>query len=315
MSRNRAARLLIFAAPALAAAVLSAKLLSPSPAWAEPAINCPEPAQESAMLAAERILCLVDGGATLEAITYGEAALERWQEGQVLSALGRAYDDAGDSEKALALQEQAHAFSPEDPLIAYRLASLLADEVDRLAPLARGDRVPKELAHCFPEEEDKVQAVQRFRDIAARADGLYHEAIAGLARTRREDDIVTLNARMERALLHVTTDGETALPEIEAVASDFRWLAGSRQDAALSDMASGLLLNLAQSYATLGKREAAARALEEALSVASSADQKRVIEAAAPGLRDSPRGEDLVAVAAGTPDCTIRTVRALPERP
>ncbi len=299
---------------ALAGMTMAALLAGSALRTAAAANDCPEPAQPSAGAAAARVMCLIDTDHMLDAVVYGEKALDVWpHDPRLLSSVGRAYEETGDREKALAYQEEAFRRAPEDPLIAYRLASLLADEVDRLAPAAAGTRPPASLAHCFADIRDRREARKRMQELAARADRLYARAIAEFSRRNGEDAILTLNARMERALLHVTLDERKGLPELEAVAADFRRLAETRHDPAMADMASGVYLNLAQSYAVLGDLRTARRVTEEAMALAHGADQKRLVEASlqtitSGGVEDNP----LLAAMAGASDCTLTTDRDIP---
>ncbi|RMF24834.1 MAG: hypothetical protein D6760_02475 [Deltaproteobacteria bacterium] len=275
--------------------------------------ECPEPDRDSAEGAARRVLCLVEHDHALDAIVYGEDAAARWPgEARLLSALGRAYDESGNRDRALAYQEEAHRRAPRDPLISYRLASVLADEVDRLAPVARGETIPADLRHCFASAMDSRDARKKMKALARRADRLYARSIEGFSRTRGEDDILTLNARMERALLHVTLDGRKAIPELEAVAADYRRIAETIGDPAMADMASGVYMNLAQSYALYGDDASARKALDEAAALAATPDQKRLVAASAGVIEDGNANSPLIAAMAGSSDCTLTTDRATP---
>lgn len=275
--------------------------------------GCPEPAGEDPDQMADRIICLINHGATIEALTYGEQLRTRGLvSARLLSALGRAHEDAGHMEQALAYEEEAHRQAPDDPLIAYRLASMLADRVDELAPAARGEKIPDSLAHCFVSNLSRTQARKHFTLLARRADRLYEQAIAGLTRKRGADDVITLNARMERALLHVTVEGKKALPELNAVAAAFRRMAEKYNDPSLFDMASGVFMNLASSLAMEGNERAAREVLDEAYALARSQDQKRVVEAAAHSLVGAPEdAPDLEAMITAAPDCTLSSLRSL----
>ncbi len=297
----------------VAGTVMAAVLAGGALPAAAAANGCPEPAGTDPDRMGDRIMCLVNHGATIEALTYGEQMRARGLvSARLLSALGRAHEDAGHIEEALAYEEEAHRLDPTDPLIGYRLASMLADRVDELAPAARGENIPDSLAHCFTNDLSHAQARKRFERLARRADQLYAQAIAGLTRERGADDIVTLNARMERALLHVTLKGAKALPELNAVAAAFQRLAEKRGDPSLFDMASGVFMNLASSLAMEGNKDAARKVLNEAYALARSEDQKRVVEAAAHSLVGDPAdAADLEAMISSSPDCTLSSLRPL----
>ncbi len=300
---------------ALAAGMMAAAVLVGSTVAHAAAAACPEPTRPSADAAAERVMCLIDSDHMLDAVVYGETAVDEWpRNARLLSALGRAYEETGNRDKALARQEEAFRRAPDDPLIAHRLASLLADEVDRLAPAAEGMRPPPGLAHCFADVGNRRIARERMRKLAERADRLYARAIAGFARRNGEDDIMTLNARMERALLHVTLDERRGLPELEAVAADFRRLAETRDDPAMGDMASGVHLDLAQAYALADDIRMARRVAEEAMALARSADQKRLVAASMQAVdgNDGDGATGLIAAMAGAADCALTTDRDMP---
>ncbi|RMF13440.1 MAG: hypothetical protein D6757_08015 [Alphaproteobacteria bacterium] len=298
--------------PAFAFALMAAVSLAPGSARAATG-DCPTAHPASAKTVAARVICLVDHDHLLDAIVQGEKALGEWPEdAHLISALARAYEESGNRKKALAYHEKAYHLAPDDPLIAYRLASMLADEVDRLAPIAQGARPPKRLAHCFADIHDRRAAKRRMAALAKRADRLFAQAVEGFSRQRGEDDMLTLNARMERALLHVTTKGHEGIPELEAVAAAFRRVADRNGDPAMADMASGVYLNLAQAHAMEGDAETARRIADEAMALARSNDQKRLVEASMDAIVNGDSGAMLIEAMAGAPDCTLTTDRPMP---
>lgn len=279
MSITRLRRRATFAAIALA--VIAGGVQAGSPSSPADCVE-PGPGETEGATIEQHLVCLNQHDHYFDAITYGEAAVRGGKESpDILSEIGYAYTAVQDSERGQGYLERAVALKPDDPKISARLANVLYGRILRVSPDERRARAANGFERCNP-------ATSLSDDEAARLVGEYAskaEELLGVAIARFDDPMALYNARSALAMLHITTRGEQAIPELAILVNEVNARASTDGNTQLSDFAAMLMLNLSTAYRAHGDEAEAVSVAERALATAKSPSVQRLVRSGTANVR------------------------------
>lgn len=265
-------------------------------------VDCvePESGETGGSAVEQHLVCLNQHNHYFDAITYGEATVRSGKESPVvLSEIGYAYAAVQDSEHAQSFLERAAALKPGDSKILARLADVLYARILSLSPDERRARAANGFERCSPATSlSDEQAQQLVDEYADRAEGLLSAAIAGF-----DEPMAVYNARSALAMLHITTRGEQAVPELAVLVNEVDARARADGDAQLADFAAMLMLNLSTAYRAHGDETEAVSVAERALATAKSPSVQRLVRSGTANVRGDEGIADMVEVVGNQPPC------------